>query len=140
MPETTVETPQGELAYQVIAMPADTNPSGDIFGGYIMGLMDLAGGVAAAAVANGRVATVAVSNLSFHRPVKVGDVVCCYARVLRTGRTSIALQIETWVRRKGCADPLKVTAAEFIFVAVDREGRPRPLLPDGEAGQASAGG
>jgi acyl-CoA thioesterase YciA len=121
--------PTGELALRMVAMPADTNANGDIFGGWIMSLMDLAAGTMAVAVARGRVATAAVSNLAFLRPVKVGDVVCCYAEVRRLGRTSITLDIEAWVLRQGREERFKVTAAEFVLVAVGLDGRPRPVRP-----------
>ena len=123
--------PRGELALRTVAMPADTNPAGDIFGGWIMSLMDLAAGTAAAAVAKGRVATAAVSRLEFLAPVKVGDVVCCYAAVDRIGRTSITLGVEAWVLRQGREERFRVTAAEFVLVAVDKSGRPRPVT-DGQ--------
>ena len=122
--------PRGELSLRTVAMPADTNPVGDIFGGWIMSLMDLAAGVAAASIAKGRVATAAVSNLSFLQPVKVGDVVCVYTEVARTGRTSITLTVEAWVLRQGQGARMRVTAAEFVLVAVNAEGRPRPLPAD----------
>lgn len=118
--------PRGELSLRTVAMPADTNPSGDIFGGWIMSLMDLAAGIAAGAVAKGRVATAAVSNLSFLQPVKVGDVVCVYTDIARTGRTSVTLAVETWVAR-GQSERTRVTAAEFVLVAVDQHGKPRRL-------------
>jgi acyl-CoA thioesterase YciA len=121
--------PTGELALRTVAMPADTNPAGDIFGGWIMSLMDLAAGVSAGTRAKGRVATAAVSNLSFLQPVKVGDVVCVYTDITHTGRTSVRLGVETWVLRRGQGDRMKVTAAEFVLVAVDDNGRPR-RLPD----------
>ena len=126
--------PRGELSLRTVAMPADTNPAGDIFGGWIMSLMDLAAGVAASSEAKGRVATAAVSNLSFLRPVKVGDVVCVYTEVNRIGRTSITLGVETWVLRPGQGDRVRVTAAEFVLVAVDDAGRPRPLQTPGGPG------
>jgi len=110
-------------------MPADTNPAGDIFGGWIMSLMDLAAGIAASSRAKGRVATAAVSNLSFIQPVKVGDVVCVYTEIARTGRSSVTLAVETWVLRGGQGSRVRVTAAEFVLVAVDPGGRPR-ALPD----------
>jgi acyl-CoA thioesterase YciA len=119
--------PRGELSLRTVAMPADTNPAGDIFGGWIMSLMDLAAGVAAASRAKGRVVTAAVSNLSFIRPVKVGDVVCVYTEIIRTGRTSITVGVETWVLRGGQGERVRVTAAEFVHVAVDGDGRPRAL-------------
>lgn len=121
--------PTGELALRTVAMPADTNPAGDIFGGWIMSLMDLAAGVSAGTRARGRVATASVSNLSFLQPVKVGDVVCVHTNITRTGRSSITLGVETWVLRRGQCERVKVTAAEFVLVAVDDNGRPR-RLPD----------
>lgn len=121
--------PKGELSLRTVAMPADTNPAGDIFGGWIMSLMDLAAGVSAGTRAKGRVATAAVSKLSFIQPVKVGDVVCVYTDIIRTGRTSVTLEVETWVLRRGQGDRTRVTAAEFVLVAVDDHGKPRPLPP-----------
>ena len=123
----TVGQPRGELALRTVAMPADTNPAGDIFGGWIMSLMDLAAGVSAGTRARGRVATAAVSKLSFILPVKVGDVVCVYTETLRTGRSSITLGVEAWVLRRGQGDRVRVTHAEFVLVAVDDHGKPRPL-------------
>ena len=119
--------PRGELAARTLAMPADTNPGGDIFGGWIMSLMDNAGAITATQRADGRVATVAVSNISFLQPVKVGDVVCCYTEFLRVGRSSMTLAVEVWVLRQGCGPRIKVTAAEFTFVALDDAGRPRQV-------------
>jgi acyl-CoA thioesterase YciA len=119
--------PKGELSLRTVAMPADTNPAGDIFGGWIMSLMDLAAGIAAGTRAKGRVATAAVSKLSFIQPVKVGDVVCVYTDIVRTGRTSVTLDVETWVLRRGQGERTRVTAAEIVLVAVDENGRPRPL-------------
>jgi len=122
-------TPKGELTTRIMAMPADTNPSGDIFGGWIMGLMDLSAGIAAREHARGRVVTASVSSLSFLHRVKVGDVVCCYTMVACTGRTSITLEVETWVVHDRRANRLKVTEAKFVMVAVDKDGRPRPVAP-----------
>ena len=119
--------PRGELASRVLAMPIDTNPRGDIFGGWIMSLMDMAGKMSATSVANGRVVTVAVDRIVFRQPVQVGDVVCCYTEIVRTGKSSITLSIEVWAMRQGQGDRLKVTDATFTFVAVDDDGRPRPL-------------
>jgi acyl-CoA thioesterase YciA len=121
--------PKGELTVRNVAMPADTNPSGDIFGGWIMGLMDLSAGIAARDRAKGRVVTAHVSSLAFLHPVKVGDVVCCYTQVVATGRTSITIEAETWVVRDQRANRLKVTEAKFVMVAVDEQGRPRPVDP-----------
>jgi len=128
MLEDTAE-PRGELSLRTVAMPADTNPAGDIFGGWIMSLMDLAAGITAGSRAKGRVATAAVSNLSFIRPVKVGDVVCVYTVIERIGRTSLTVGVETWVLRRGQEDRVRVTAAEFVLVAVDDSGTPREV-PD----------
>ena len=130
MPTEPME-PSGDLALRTVAMPADTNPTGDIFGGWIMSLMDLAAGTTASLRAKGRVATAAVSNLSFLAPVKVGDVVCVYTAVTRTGRTSITLSVEAWVLRAAQPPRRRVTAAEFVLVAVDENGKPR-ALPEGE--------
>jgi acyl-CoA thioesterase YciA len=123
----SLEGPRGDLASRVLAMPTDTNPKGDIFGGWIMSLMDMAGKMSATTVANGRVVTVAVDRIVFREPVKVGDVVCCYTQTLRIGRSSITLSIEVWALRQGQGERVKVTEAVFTFVAVDDEGRPRPV-------------
>src|SRR5271163_1333343 len=119
--------PRGELSLRTVAMPADTNPNGDIFGGWIMSLMDLAAGVAAGTRAKGRVATAAVSNLNFLQPVKVGDVVCVYTEITKTGRTSITVGVEAFVLRRNLGERVRVTAAEFVLVAVDEHGTPRTL-------------
>jgi acyl-CoA thioesterase YciA len=119
--------PSGELSLRTVAMPADTNPAGDIFGGYIMSLMDLAAGVAAGSRARGRTVTASVSHLSFIRPVKVGDVVCVYTDITRVGRSSMTVGVETWVLRRGQGERVRVTAAEFVLVAVDEHGTPRPV-------------
>jgi acyl-CoA thioesterase YciA len=119
--------PKGELACRTLAMPADCNPKGDIFGGWIMSLMDTAGKMSATPHAGGRVVTVAVSNITFLQPVHVGDTVCCYTDLKRIGRTSITLDVEVWVLRQGQGERIKVTDAEFTFVAVDEDGRPRAL-------------
>lgn len=113
---------------RTIAMPADTNPSGDIFGGWLMAQMDLAGGNAAMRRARGRVATVAVEAMSFLSPVRVGDEVSLYARVLSVGRTSMRVCVEAWRREQEHAN--RVTEAVFTFVALDAEGRPRPVPPE----------
>jgi acyl-CoA thioesterase YciA len=118
---------RGTLTLQTIAMPADTNPSGDIFGGWLMSQMDLGASVLARVRARGRVATVAVDGMAFHRPVRVGDLVSIYATLVREGATSMTLEIEAWVTRKVSGERLKVTHATFVFVAVDEAGRKRPL-------------
>jgi acyl-CoA thioesterase YciA len=119
--------PRGELASRTLAMPADTNPLGDIFGGWIMSLMDGAAKMSATRHAGCRVVTAAVSNIAFLAPIKVGDTVCCYTELKRTGRSSLTLDVEVWVLRQGQGERVKVTDAEFTFVAVDEAGRPRPL-------------
>ncbi|WP_428536930.1 acyl-CoA thioesterase [Rhodopila sp.] len=126
---TSYPQPRGELSLRTVAMPADTNPAGDIFGGWIMSLMDLAAGIAAGTRAKGRVATAAVSNLSFLQPVKVGDVVCVYTEISKTGRTSVTVGVEAYVLRRNQGERVRVTAAEFVLVAVDDHGTPRVLPP-----------
>jgi acyl-CoA thioesterase YciA len=120
--------PEGEPAIRAIAMPADTNPNGDIFGGWLMAQMDLAGGSTAWRRAGGRTATVAVDSMTFHRPVKVGDEVSIYTRVIGVGRTSMRIFIEAW-RRSRAGEMSKVTSATFIYVAIGEDGRPRPVDP-----------
>jgi acyl-CoA thioesterase YciA len=122
--------PKGELAIRTWAMPADTNPAGDIFGGWLISQMDIAGGITAGVRAHGRVATVAVTGFTFHKPVKVGDVVCCYADIQKVGTTSITIGIEAWVlRRDEPEDRFKATEGVFTFVALDGDGKPRPVPP-----------
>ena len=123
----TEDLPHGTLTLQTIAMPADTNANGDIFGGWLMAQMDLASSVLARGRARGRVATVAVEGMTFHRPVHVGDVVSMHAELLREGRTSMTIEIEAWVLRQPDGHRLKVTEAVFVFVAIDEAGNKRPL-------------
>lgn len=121
------EAPRGELASRTLAMPADTNPRGDIFGGWIMSLMDASAAMTAGAYAGRSVVTVAVSRIIFLDPVKVGDAVCCYTDIIQVGRTSMTLHVEVWVLRHGLKSRVKVTEAEFTFVAVREDGRPCPI-------------
>ena len=130
----TERPPDAEPALRTLAMPADANPSGDIFGGWVLAQMDLAGGVPAAQRAGGRVVTVAVEAMRFHAPIAVGDLVTCYARVVRSGRTSITVGIETWARRRRGPVEVKVTEGTFIYVAIDDDGQPRPLPDDAAEG------
>src|SRR3712207_646531 len=123
----TLADARGELAVRTLAMPADTNPSGDVFGGWLMSLMDVAGGIAAGGLAQGRVATVAVTDMAFLRPVKVGDVVCCYTDLVRKGRTSLTFRVEAWALRQRLGDRIQVTSADFTYVALDGDGKPRPI-------------
>lgn len=124
--KTPAEQPWGDLALRTLAMPADTNPSGDIFGGWVMAQMDIAGGITAWNRADGRVATVAVDGFTFHRPIFVGDVVCCYTEVIHVGRTSIKLLVSAWVLRdRKPENRIKVTEGTFTFVAIDAKGNKR---------------
>ncbi len=122
--------PRGELAIRSLAMPRDTNPSGDIFGGWLMSEMDIAGGITAEHRAQGRVATVAVEGMSFHKPVRVGDVVCCYAHIVKVGATSITVQVEAWAIAHAAGGRVKVTEGAFTYVALDADGRKRPMPKD----------
>ena len=121
------EHPRGELTVKIIAMPADTNANGDIFGGWVMSQMDAAGGIAGVDRARGRVVTIKVDSMSFIRPVRVGDVLNVYTEVDSVGRTSMKIHIEAWSRRFRTHAREKVTDAVFTFVAIDENGRPRPV-------------
>jgi len=121
------DTPQGTLTLQTVTFPADTNAAGDIFGGWVVGQMDIAAGIAAAIRAEGRVATVAINAMRFHQPVHVGDLFTCYTRIMRTGTTSMTIHVEAWVRRLRTGDHMRVTEAEFTFVAIAASGVKRPL-------------
>jgi acyl-CoA thioesterase YciA len=125
------DRPAGEPVIRTIAMPADTNPSGDIFGGWLMAQMDLAAGNLAARVARGRSATIAVEGMTFLKPVKVGDEVSLYADLVATGRTSMRIHVEAWRRNRYAGESAKVTDATFTFVALDDDGKPRALTACG---------
>ena len=127
MTTPTPETPRGELAVRTMAMPADTNANGDIFGGWVMSRMDQAGGMTGVSRSRGRVVTVAVEAMTFIRPVKVGDVLCVYTDVEKIGRTSMKIHVEAWAERFMTQHREKVTDATFTFVAVDDDGRPREV-------------
>jgi acyl-CoA thioesterase YciA len=120
-------TPPRDPAIRMIAMPADANPSGDIFGGYIMSLMDLAGANVAYERAGGRIATVAVKEIEFHVPVLVGDEITCYADIVRIGNSSITARIETWARRRAGGDRFLVTEGEITYVRIDDSRKPIPI-------------
>jgi len=125
--------PYGDPILRTLAMPADTNPHGDIFGGWIMSQMDIAGGILAKEVSESRVVTVAVDSIKFHEPVHVGDVVCCYGKVIKIGTTSVTINLEIWVKpvkgpRKEKEIRYKVTEAAFTYVAVDENGAKQPVL------------
>lgn len=125
------DAPSGELTTRTLAMPGEANPNGDIFGGWVLSAMDIAGGIKAGERARGRVATVAVDALTFHRPVRIGDVLCVYADILKIGRSSIAVQLEAWVLRHLKGTREQVTEGRFTYVAIDDSGRPRPVEGEG---------
>ena len=129
-PSSDERQPVGALLLRTLAMPADTNPSGDIFGGWLMAQMDMGGAILAKELARGRVVTVAVDAITFLKPVAVGDVVCCYGECIKVGNSSLKIKLETWVK-KVASEPIGerycVTEAAFTYVAVDREGRSRAL-------------
>ncbi|MGF1446276.1 MAG: acyl-CoA thioesterase [Pikeienuella sp.] len=126
-PDDMERRPTGEISLQTIAMPADTNANGDIFGGWLMAQMDLGAAVLARRRAQGRVATVAVEAMTFHKPVRVGDVVSIHAQMLREGRSSMRIGLEVWVMRQPGNARVRVTEATFTFVAIDESGQSRPL-------------
>jgi acyl-CoA thioesterase YciA len=125
------DQPTGELVIQTIAMPKDTNPSGDIFGGWLMSQMDLGSSILAAKTAKSRVVTVAMEAMSFLQPVRVGDRVACYARVEHIGRTSMRIPVEVWVTRYKTGQQVKVTHGVFTYVALGDDGKPIPVKRDG---------
>lgn len=123
--------PRGTLAMQTIAMPKDTNANGDIFGGWLVSQMDLAAGILSKQVAQGRTVTVAIREVNFLLPVKVGSTVTCYAQLTRRGRSSMEFAIEVWISKFAAHDDLRKAAeGQFVFVAIDENGSPRPLPVD----------
>jgi acyl-CoA thioesterase YciA len=122
-------SPRGQLTVRISAMPADTNANGDIFGGWVMSRMDQAGGIAGVERARGRVVTITVDAMKFIRPVRVGDVLEVYTLVESIGRTSMKIHVEAWARRFQTQIHEKVTDANFTFVAIDDNGKPRPIPP-----------
>jgi acyl-CoA thioesterase YciA len=121
------DKPKGELVIQTIAMPKDTNPHGDIFGGWLMSQMDLGSGILASKTSQSRVVTVAMEGMSFIQPVRVGDRVACYAWVEKNGRSSMTIPVEVWVTRYMTGEQTRVTHGVFIYVAVDDTGKPIPV-------------
>lgn len=119
--------PKGELSLQTICMPADTNWMGDIFGGWLLSQMDIAGAITARNRSLGRVTTVAVDDMTFHVPVHVGDVISCYTSFDKIGNTSLSVHVEVWVARNTCATLIKVTEGRFIYVAIDDDGNKRSV-------------
>ena len=119
--------PQGELTVRTMAMPKDTNPIGDIFGGYLLSQMDIAGGIYTQKIAQGRTVTIAVDSMTFHKPLNVGDILCCYCDTIKIGNTSIAVKVEAWTIRKFQSDREKITEGVFTYVAIDDDRKPRPI-------------
>lgn len=119
--------PEGELLLRVVARPADVNVNGDIFGGWVLSQMDIAAGIVARDTSRGRSTTVALDAMKFIRPVKIGDILCVYGRLMKIGRSSMTITIEAWVRRDTKTLREKVTEAVFTFVAIDEDGRPRAV-------------
>ncbi len=129
MMDDAMNEPLGQLTIRTMAMPADTNAAGDIFGGWVMSQMDIAGAIAAAERVKGRVVTVAVEAMTFIAPVKVGDVLCVYTTIERIGNTSITIGLEAWVRRNKLDDRKKVTEGRFVYVSMDDNGQKRLIPP-----------
>ena len=128
--DPTDAPPPTEPTLRAIAMPADANPHGDIFGGWLLSQMDLAGGTVASRRAKGRTVTVAITAMTFHRPVFIGDEVTCYAEITKVGNTSITVKVESWVRRGLGEEYIEVTEGIFTYVAVGEDRRPRPVPPE----------
>mgnify|MGYP001217846606 FL=1 len=125
----TGQPPGSEPALRIFAMPKDANANGDVFGGWVMSQMDLAGAVPAVDRAGGRIATVAVNAMRFHQPIAVGDLVTCYATIESVGKTSISVKVETWAKRRRTTDQVKVTEGTFVYVAINDNGAKRALPP-----------
>lgn len=119
--------PRGDLCTRTLAMPADTNANGDIFGGWLLSQMDIAGGVAASKVAKSRTVTVSIDAMNFRKPVYVGDLVSVHANLVRVGRTSMTIHLEAWVVRRKETQPILVTDGNFTYVSIDDQGRPQPI-------------
>lgn len=120
-----IPEPIGELTLQTLAMPADTNPNGDIFGGWLLAQMDLAGAMLARRMTKGRITTVAVGDMTFLRPIPVGSIVSCYCEIVETGRTSVRVLVDVWISLADNPEKIKVTEGEFVFVAIDENGNTR---------------
>ncbi|WP_375282030.1 acyl-CoA thioesterase [Pseudooctadecabacter sp.] len=126
----TQATPDGDLTLQTVAFPKDTNSGGDVFGGWVISQMDIAAGTTAAQRAKGRCSTVAIEAMRFHAPINVGDLVSVYTQIVKTGRTSLTMHVETWVRRQRTGELLMVTEGDFTFVAIQASGVKRELPPE----------
>lgn len=125
--DSKTATPKGELTMRVIAMPADANAAGDVFGGWVMAQMDLSAGIRSSERARGRVVTAAINALSFKLPVKIGDTLELYTNVSKVGRSSMTIEVEAWAQRYLTLNKVKVTDADFVMVAVDAKGKPREV-------------
>jgi acyl-CoA thioesterase YciA len=128
--DTSEQPPHNEPALRAVAMPADANPHGDIFGGWLLSQMDLAGTMVSTRRAKGRTVTVAITAMTFHRPGFIGDEVTCYADIIKVGRTSITVKVESWVRRGIGEQQIEVTEGIFTYVAVGDDRKPRPVPPE----------
>ena len=128
--------PRGDLCTRTLAMPADTNANGDIFGGWLLSQMDIAGGVAASKIAKTRTVTVSIDAMNFRKAVYVGDLVSVHANLVRVGRTSMTIHLEAWVLRRKELQPILVTDGNFTYVAIDEQGKPQPIPRDGAPVQA----
>jgi acyl-CoA thioesterase YciA len=129
-PPNTETEPVGQVCIRTLAMPADANQNGDIFGGWLLSQMDLAGGVFASKIAKSRTVTVAIEAMNFRKPVFVGDLVSVHGNLVRVGRTSIAVHLEAWVLRRKEMHSILVTDGNFTYVAIDDQGRPQAIKPD----------
>ncbi len=127
MVDQPAPTPGGELVIRTIAMPANTNANGDMFGGWMLSQMDLGGAILARNLAGSRITTVAIDAMTFQQPVYVGDIVSCYAQLVKTGRTSMSIAIEAWAQRAKGGAVVRVTKGLFTYVAIDDQGRPHPV-------------
>lgn len=123
------ENPRGQLSLRTLAMPRDANPSGDIFGGWVLSQMDIAAGMTASQRSHGRVATVAIDAMSFKLPVFVGDILCVYTELVSIGTTSMKIHVEAWAVRESVGLSVRVTEGLFTFVAIDQDRKPRPVPP-----------
>ncbi len=123
------QNPRGQLSLRTLAMPKDANPSGDIFGGWVISQMDIAAGMVASQRSHGRAATVAIDAMSFKLPVFVGDILCVYTELIGIGTTSMKIHVEAWAIRESIGVSVKVTEGLFTFVAIDKDRKPRPVPP-----------
>lgn len=129
-PDNTETAPRGELCTRTLAMPADTNANGDIFGGWLLSQMDIGGEVFACKIAKSRTVTVAIDAMNFRKAVYVGDVLSVYANLVRVGRTSMTIHLEAWIVRREALQSMLVTDGNFTYVAIDDNGRPRQISRD----------